>query len=111
MEQLPKLAGHAFSNECKLLIVNLGTVANGQLIRLRLAAELLRAGKTIKPVVIPGYLDLGNYLFSNLIDKSGKSDTKLLTHLIIQQSIEVTSLTILAGLAVTLHPQGCRQSY
>lgn len=47
MEQLPKLAVHAFSNECKLLIVNLGTVANGQVIRLRLAAKLLRAEKQL----------------------------------------------------------------
>jgi len=101
--QLPIMVAQACSSELKMLIINSGTIINGQRIRLSLAITLLKKGT--EPQEIKGNLNLENYLSGHITSKSFETDAILLTHLIVAESTEIAFLGLLSRLAVSLYPR------
>ncbi|MDN3551241.1 DUF892 family protein [Mucilaginibacter aquaedulcis] len=100
---LPSIVCKTTSNELKFTILNLGTIINGQRIRLRLAIMLLQKGAEPKDII--GNLDLDKFLHGHVGEKSIETDAIILTHLIVAEAIEIASFKLLSDLAVNLYPR------
>ncbi|WP_114940808.1 DUF892 family protein [Mucilaginibacter endophyticus] len=106
IDHLPFIVSKAYAKDVKLLLLESGTMINGQMIRLCLVQTQLGLSFSTKPPMLNGCLNLDHYLKTNLKAKSSKSDAIILTHLIIAEAIEIEALRILIELARNIKPKG-----
>lgn len=102
VSSLGSIASTLVNTDCKLLVLQLGTVMNGQILRLKLIASLLASnGIFWEPPTRP-HDEVINYLRASDQDGSEAKDAIILSRFLIINCTEISSFKLLIKLAPVL---------